>query len=281
MMQEPRFPNFLVIGGMKCGTTSLHNYLNQHPEIFMSKNKEPNYFCEDRDYKTTKWYKDLFLASKEYSFYGESSIGYSKCHQFSNVPNRIKAVDPNMKLIYVVRNPIDRMVSEYRHLKWRDEIPVGTDINEYFQNFKNIAIQTSNYYEQIKPYLKCFKLEQILFLHFEEFKNYPYITLKKITNFLDLADFSVEVDFKKFNETNKKVRLNSFMTTLNKGLSKAGSGESLTAIKANLKKSKLIQKLGYTSSFIEEKLDHRLEEKIKAYLEDDMKKFFEISGIRF
>lgn len=140
-------PNLLIIGAMKCGTTSLHNYLAMHPNIFMSKNKEPNFFCAERDEHTINWYLNLFRNKENHHKYsGESSIGYSKSHEFSSVPQRIKNYKPDVKLIYIVREPIKRMISEYQYLKWRDEIDSKVEINSYFKDFNNTAIQTSCYY---------------------------------------------------------------------------------------------------------------------------------------
>ena len=209
MTAQPKYPNLLIIGAMKCGTTSLHNYLDQHPDVFMRPNKEPNYFGTDSDEERTKRYKEVFAVDTKYC--GESTINYSKCHEYFDVPKRIKKASPEVKLIYIVRDPIKRMESEFRHLKWRGDIDDHTNINEFFRNFDNTAIQTSNYYKQISGYLQEFRRDQILILGFEELNQDPKKLLKKVTDFLGISELKEGVELEKHNVTSEKVKPKRFL----------------------------------------------------------------------
>ena len=107
-------PTFIVIGAMKCGTNSLHRYLKLHPQICMSSTKEPNYFVEEKNYaEGIDWYQSLFKDSTK--ALGECSTNYSKRPFFQGVAQRIQAVLPDVKLIYLLRDPVERIISHYRH----------------------------------------------------------------------------------------------------------------------------------------------------------------------
>lgn len=105
-------PTFIVIGAMKCGTTSLYYALDAHPEIEMSDRKETDFFIRARNYRRgTDWYEDRFPASGQAR--GECSPNYTKAHLFPRVARRMHDLVPDVHLVYMVRDPIDRIVSHY------------------------------------------------------------------------------------------------------------------------------------------------------------------------
>lgn len=275
MSQNNKYPNLLIIGAMKCGTTSLHNYLAQHPDIYMTHNKEPQFFCKDRDEETIKWYTNLFNVNHKY--FGESSIDYTKCHIYCGIPERIKKVSPNVKLIYIVRDPIKRMISEYNHLKWRGDIDSKVSIDYYFEDFTNTAIQTSNYYKQIAVFLDYFDKNQILFLTNEELNKSPYKLLNKVTKFLDVEGFPSDFKLKRYNVSKNKLMPKRYMKAINRSLFIKNGNK----LKGYLKRIPLINELYYTSPILDEELGEELKEKVKEHLRADMKKFADISGIYY
>ena len=113
-------PTFLIIGAMKGGTTSLHRYLRQHPEVFMPARKELNFFLdeytgppidppEERNWsRGIAWYKHQFADVARERAVGEASANYSRYPTYPGVAESIAAVVPNVRLVYLVRNPIDR-----------------------------------------------------------------------------------------------------------------------------------------------------------------------------
>src|SRR3954451_85173 len=111
---EGALPNVVVIGGLKCGTTSLHHYLNLHPQIEMSRPKELNFFVAELNWPLgTEWYASHF--SRQAPVGVESSPRYTSRPRFEGVAERIRSVLGEVRLIYVVRGPIDRMLSHYLH----------------------------------------------------------------------------------------------------------------------------------------------------------------------
>ena len=113
--QKGTLPNLIIIGAQKCGTTSLHYYLNLHPQILMSREKELNFFITERNWsKGVDWYRSQFVEKAE--IYGESSPNYTDYIRFGGVPERMYSVVPDARLIYILRDPIERIVSHYVHL---------------------------------------------------------------------------------------------------------------------------------------------------------------------
>lgn len=113
-IEKGNLPNLIIIGAMKSGTTSLHHYLNLHPEICMSRQKELNFFIEERNWsRGIQWYKSHFEA--EAKIYGESSPNYTMYPIWKSVPERMFSVIPETKLIYIIRNPIEQIISHYVH----------------------------------------------------------------------------------------------------------------------------------------------------------------------
>src|SRR5688500_4466677 len=107
-------PNLIVIGGLKCGTTSLHHYLNLHPQIAMSRPKELNFFVEELNWELgTDWYTSHFDPAADVR--GETSPHYTNRPRFEGVAERIAESAPGARLIYMVRDPIKRLLSHYVH----------------------------------------------------------------------------------------------------------------------------------------------------------------------
>src|SRR5205809_4164499 len=107
-------PNLIVIGGLKCGTTSLHHYLNLHPAVAMSRPKELNFFVAELNWPLgPDWYATHFDAHA--AVRGESSPHYTNRPRFEGVAERMRDLIADARLIYMVRDPIDRMLSHYLH----------------------------------------------------------------------------------------------------------------------------------------------------------------------
>jgi len=114
-------PTFFIIGAPKAGTTSLHNYLCEHPEIQMSAVKEPNFFAphldpinEPRRVGSLDQYEQLFDPAV--AVRGEASTPYSEYPLRQGVPERIHEQVPEAKFVYMVRDPVERTISHYNHL---------------------------------------------------------------------------------------------------------------------------------------------------------------------
>lgn len=192
-------PNFLVIGAMRSGTTWLHNILNTHPEICLpTKRKEVNYFDHFFD-RGIEWYSRFFSAASKHSYkaIGEITPNYLSAEP---VPQRIASTLPEVKLILILRNPVDRAFSHYGFMM--KSYGIDQDFQTYFRETPEVFYK-GLYGHHIKRYLNYFPREQFLILKFEDFRSSPSQISKKISEFLDVSPnkFDEQVFAQKFNSS--------------------------------------------------------------------------------
>ena len=109
-------PDFVIVGAMKSATSSLQEQLAAQPGIFMCTPKEPNFFSDADQYaKGISWYSGLFAEAPEESLMGEASTHYTKLPTYPGVVQRLKEHLPNARFVYVMRHPVDRLISHYIH----------------------------------------------------------------------------------------------------------------------------------------------------------------------
>jgi Sulfotransferase domain len=158
-------PNLIIIGGLKCGTTSIHHYLGLHPEIQMSKPKELNFFVTELNWDLgLDWYASRF--DDRFKVRGESSPHYTNLPRYDGVAERIRTHCPDAKLIYMVRDPIKRILSHWVHAtgagyETRDMVEVLSGPDTQYVN-------RSRYWTQLQPYLERFDHSQIEVITQEE-----------------------------------------------------------------------------------------------------------------
>lgn len=190
MVNGQTLPNFIVIGAMKSGTTSLRYTLSCHPEIFMVYPEEPRFFYNDENYrKGLGWYSSFFENVKGQKAIGEGSGFYAWKARNSETVKRIANTIPDVKIIYMVRHPIERIAS---HWSWEiaSGKPLGSIENAIQENRQ--FLDMSMYWEQISEYRKYFKDEQIKILFLEDLKSNPYQFYQNCFQFLGVdADFDV------------------------------------------------------------------------------------------
>lgn len=175
-------PKFLIIGGMKCATSTLHEQLARQPGILMSELKEPNFFSNDEQYtKGIEWYLSHFQTANANDLCGESSTHYTKLPTYPNTIERIYQHLPEVKLIYVMRHPIDRLISQYIH-EWTQRV-ISVEINQAITQHPEL-IEYSRYSMQLKPYLEKFGQEKIIPVFFERLLNYQQEELERICRFI-------------------------------------------------------------------------------------------------
>lgn len=192
---ETMVPSFLVIGAMKAGTTTMWEYLRSHPSVFMSEMKETDYFVAEKNWDCGwDWYLSLFQGgiSKGATIAGEASTSYSKLPEFGGVAKRIADWLPDVKLIYMVRDPIERIRSMYVHMvhggyetKIFDQAVTALDNNLY--------VEISRYYRQLQEYLRYFPKERILVVSSEDMWKDPKSTMREVTNFLEVKDSGIDI----------------------------------------------------------------------------------------
>lgn len=181
-----RLPDFITIGSQKGGTTSLHYYLSLHPEIYVSREKELDFFIEKRNWhKGVDWYSSNFDTDAKLC--GEVSPNYTYYPKFKDVARKIHSIVPETKLIYVLRDPVQRSVSEYLHM-----YTIGRenkDINEALKNIESSPyISRSRYYMQLEQFLPYFPQSSFYFLTSEDLSRKTEETLQKLFRFLGADD---------------------------------------------------------------------------------------------
>jgi hypothetical protein len=177
-----RLPDFIVIGAMKAGTTSLYHYLAAHPEVAMASVKELDFFVESANWRRgPDWYARQFEHTGDAIAVGEASTAYSKHPVVAGVPERIASLVPDTKLIYVLRDPIDRIRSHYRH-----RVAIGAERAPLPEAVlaDPIYVVCSRYSTQIERYLDVFPRDQLLLLTAERLRTDRAATMRRVFGFL-------------------------------------------------------------------------------------------------
>lgn len=202
-MNPVKFPNLFIIGAMKAGTSSLHEYLGQHPQIFMSRMKEPQYFAphltrwnqawgQGNSYpeQGVDWYLHLFKDAGNVKYAGESSVSYSARPWVEDCEKRIAKFNPASRIIYLLRDPVERAISHYWYFV-RD----GREDQDILTAFKRRGeyIARSNYALQLQPYLNTFGHQQVFTLTVEELNAQPQRTFQSLFEWLGV-DKDVQID---------------------------------------------------------------------------------------
>jgi hypothetical protein len=175
-------PDFIIIGAMKSATSSLHVQLASHPGIFVSEPKEPNFFSDDDQYRRgADWYLSLFADAREGDLCGESSTHYAKLPDYPETIPRMKALLPDVRLIYVMRHPVDRLISHYIH-QWTENV-IRCDINDALDRYPEL-INYSRYSYQLEPYFEVYGKLSVLPVFFAAVKQQPQRELERIARFI-------------------------------------------------------------------------------------------------
>lgn len=277
-------PNLFIVGAAKCGTTTLYEYLNHHPDIFMCSVKEPHFFSDVKsnnpsDYippkKGEKYfhkiindlevYLSLFEHTEHFKYRGEASISYL----YDPVAGkRIFEFNAGAKIIAILRNPIERAFSHFK-------ADCMTGVAEYPDDFYkqlltdwqikdkklftkgHFYVELGFYTQQLERYFQVFPNYNILILNFGDFKNNPINTMRKVFQFLEIEE-NISFDNLKIYNESKKVR-NKFLWRLKK---MKNSNVLLTDVSRNM--PQVIKNIFYTKN----KTNNEIDPKAKTFLED-------------
>jgi hypothetical protein len=206
---QMRLPSFFILGAAKCGTTSLHGYFGQHPEICMSEPKEPLYFESEYDRGFSYYFNRYFSH-----WSGEPLVGEARHRNLylPYVPDRIFNYNPSARLIVSLRNPVERAISHWWHWYSRNEEPLSlrpsiqqdweriqsgvpashvTSFTEYAlslypnpRGFVRTYLDSGYYHEQILRYLRLFPREQLRVVLFEDLVRDPVGLMKGLFEFV-------------------------------------------------------------------------------------------------
>ena len=171
-LKAGRLPNLIVIGAAKCATNSLHSYLDAHPDIRMSTVKEPNFFQDPDHLDRLGHYAEQFVGGAAIA--GESSTVYTKYPSVPGVPESMFDLVPRARLIYIVRDPVERALSAFVEAKSHGNEP--REVEEAFASLDdavNSYTAGSKYALQMSRYLLHFGREQLLILDKDELSAHP------------------------------------------------------------------------------------------------------------
>jgi hypothetical protein len=196
---ESALPNLLVIGAMKSGTSALHRMLGEHPAVSMAPVKEVNFFIgqdhsgsgtdtlwrEGQWCRGLAWYSSLFDGSLPVR--GEASPGYTS-PDHGEAPPRIAAVVPDVRLVYLVRDPADRAFSQYLHHAREGAETRGPE--EALMDSESQYLSRSRYHARLAPYLERFRRDQILVVVQERLRDRPAGELDAILRHVGLPGTS-------------------------------------------------------------------------------------------
>ena len=220
-------PNFFIIGAAKAGTTSLYEYLKQHPDIYFSPVKEPNYFSTDIQvaHFSNTYKKNTFLDTEKYfskknleplqltfvripehyqrlfeNVSSEKALGEaSTSYLYSSVAaENIKSYNSQAKILVILRNPIERAISHYQmalrygHTRQSFRQAIETDMNKSPKGWgiSELYIELGLYYQQLKRYFDLFPAENIKVLLLDDFKEDPQRTVKACQRFLGVKEIT-------------------------------------------------------------------------------------------
>ena len=218
-------PDFLIIGAMRSGTTSLYRYIMQHPNVLPALNicsingenehggMMTHFFVTDFD-KGIEWYRKQFPSKRTGKITGEKAPLYLFC---PGVAERVRKFYPNIKLLVILRNPIDRIFSNYRrypidaesfkdyldkrNIEWLTAVLKRKDIKhinrESRQKEKSVWLEFGRYANQLERWFRFFDRDQFLILIFEEFVVDPEFHMNRVFDFLGLPKYRLK-KYKKF-----------------------------------------------------------------------------------
>jgi hypothetical protein len=214
-MTAGALPNLLIIGAMKCGTTSLHHYLDLHPEISMSNPKEVRFFDAPDWEERVDWYRSHFDPGA--AVRGEASVYYSAHPWIPDVPRRIHALVPDARLIYMVGDPVKRISAQWA--EWceidadRDRRMLGKwarkSLDEVLADYddpKHPVVCPSRYATQLEQYLGLFPREQALVVDQHDLRYDRVAALQRVFRFLEVDDTFVSPEFTRELNTHQEKR---------------------------------------------------------------------------
>lgn len=273
-MPNTQLPNLIVIGAQKCGTSSLHYNLNLHPEIGMSREKELNYFSGKAAWeKGPEWYCRQFPTGTRWR--GESSPEYSNAIDDS-IAKRMHGCIPGARLIYIVRHPVDRIVSQYIHF-----VSIGIEarkINDALGDFTdNSYIRKTRYYSQLSLYLRHYPESQIHVLTLDSLRSDPAGAMGDIFRFLGVDDRFWSSEFTVARHKSSHKGRKNRVGLLLKRLSDSKPAR-LVSTDARMKLGRLMY-APFSKKMERPAIDPELRKQLLDYLEEDTLKLQQFTGL--
>lgn len=175
-------PDFIIIGAMKCGTSTLAQQLGAQPGIFMTTPKEPNFFSDDAVWaRGPGWYGALFDDARPGDLKGEASTHYTKLPTHPDTIARLRSVVDVPRLVYLIRNPLDRLVSHFIH-EWTMGVMHGS-IDAAVEKHPEL-VDYGCYGKQLEPWIAAFGADALTVVTHTQLKRDPQRLLAEVAHFI-------------------------------------------------------------------------------------------------
>lgn len=194
-------PSFLLIGATKCGTTSMHDWLSRHPQVFMHPWKEMRFFLPEGQWqKGPEWYARQFEARGSASAWGEASNAYMRGVEHEGIPRRVAQLLPEARFIYLVREPMARMRSHYRH-----RLVTGREWRSFAEAVQAdpAYVDTGLYGTELARWQAHIDPSRILVVPFEALALAPRPWLDRVTTHIGVSP-APDLEFQAHNVSNRR-----------------------------------------------------------------------------
>jgi hypothetical protein len=246
----------------------------------MSSPKEPNFFSTEYD-RGLDWYKQCF--SEPARAYGEASVNYTKKHVFGKVPSRMFRLLPNVKLLYIVRDPIERIISHYTHncavtgAEHQEIDPIDVAL---LPPNESGYVQTSRYHYQIAQYLTHYSMENILLIESERLREMRSEVLAKVFEFIGVDP---TVEMQAFQDEHHETEGKRTWSTLGAFLINTSIGKKVKNGAKFVIPSQWVERVKETlrEDVRKPMIDAEVEERVRTYLKDDVEKLRQLTGRDF
>lgn len=196
--------SFICVGAQKAGTSTLHDILMQHPDLILPELKETHHFRDEEKFNQGKnhYFDYYFKRKNQNSLYGEIDPEYS---YFENSANRIKSYFPNLKIIFVLRNPVDRAHSHYLMTKRRGLETLSFDkavkveehrLSSHYNRIHFSYVSRGRYLEQIIRFENLFGADNVKIVLFDDFVMNTKFIVDDITKFIGLSEYDYDYQVK-------------------------------------------------------------------------------------
>jgi len=208
-------PNYMVIGAAKCATTTIRSLFGRHPDVFMVP-RESQFFNDDETYdRGFRWYESLFAGTDGKRMRGEGCNGCTMRERYPQAFDRLTSYAPDLKLIYVVRDPFERIESFWLELRSQHPDYVHYDFNKAVELNRDWLTDPSNYLDQLEPYRQFYGDESIHVVFYHEFRADPDGVMRDCFRFLGVdPDVDVGASTSRLNESEGKAIAPPFLSRL-------------------------------------------------------------------
>ncbi len=276
--QEKLLPDFLIIGAMRAGTTSLYDMLSNIQGITVAHMKETDFYIAEQNFDYGyDWYKSQF-SDVENNLCGDISPNYTKRDIFKGVPERVYEANSHVRIIFIARDPLDRALSHYKFsYHYGVDMPAPSD---FMQSDKGQHIlATSRYAWQLEPWVKIFGRDAIHIIDFSALCDSPQDVLRGLCDFVGLDDCPEHFDLEQKNSAEDlgrmplwylKLRGTAFGTKMRAMMPRSLADKIKACLPGRIKPSEI------TPAFSSDVIDA-----MKSSLRADANLFREISGMAF